>query len=84
MDNGNFNVGKKTPPPNFSEPIVEGLARTCGAMSQQRGDSGRGNYSVPQEFLQLVGCRQSKARLERYDRTRSSNKDASVRSEDGH
>jgi hypothetical protein len=65
VDNGNFNVGNKTQPPNSSKPIVEGLARTCGAMSQQRGDSGRGNYSVPQEFLQLVGCRESKARLER-------------------
>jgi hypothetical protein len=29
--------------------------RVYGAMSLQRGDSGRGNYSVPQEFLQLVG-----------------------------
>jgi len=33
-----------------------------GAMSLQRGDSGRGNYSVPQELLQLVGCRDLKAR----------------------
>ena len=28
----------------------------CGAMAQQRGDSG--NYSAPQELLHLVGCRE--------------------------
>ena len=28
----------------------------CGAMAQQRGESG--NYSVPQELLHLVGCRE--------------------------
>jgi hypothetical protein len=32
----------------------------CGAMSQQCGDSG--NYSTPQKFVQLVGCRDPKAR----------------------
>ena len=30
----------------------------CGAMAQQHGDSGRGNQSVPQELLHLVGCRE--------------------------
>jgi hypothetical protein len=30
----------------------------CGAMAQQRGDSGRGNQSAPQELLHLVGCRE--------------------------
>ena len=28
----------------------------CGAMAQQRGDSG--NQSAPQELLHLVGCRE--------------------------
>jgi hypothetical protein len=36
--------------------------RVCGAMSQQHGDSGRGNESVPQKFVQLVGCRDPKAK----------------------
>jgi hypothetical protein len=31
-------------------------------MSQQHGDSGRGNESVPQKFVQLVGCRDPKAK----------------------
>lgn len=31
----------------------------CGAMSQQCGDSG--NYSTPQKFVRLVGCRDAKA-----------------------
>jgi len=31
-----------------------------GAMAQQCGDSG--NYSTPQKFVQLVGCRDPKAR----------------------
>jgi hypothetical protein len=33
----------------------------CGAMSQQRGDIGRGNQSAPQKFVQLVGFRDPKA-----------------------
>jgi len=38
----------------------------CGAMSQQGGDSG--NYSTPQKFVQLVGCRDPKARSEPWVR----------------
>jgi len=34
----------------------------CGAMSQQYGDSNRGNESAPQKFVQLVGCRDPKTR----------------------
>ena len=34
--------------------------RICGAMSQQRGDSGN-NQSAPQKFVQLVGFRDPKA-----------------------
>jgi hypothetical protein len=36
------------------------------AMSQQCGDSG--NYSTPQKFVQLVGCRDPKARAEPWVR----------------
>jgi hypothetical protein len=34
--------------------------RHCGAMSQQRGNSGM--LSTPQKFVRLVGCRDAKAR----------------------
>jgi hypothetical protein len=37
-------------------------------MSLQRGDSGRGNESVPQEFLRLVGCRDPNVRPEPWVR----------------
>jgi hypothetical protein len=43
----------------------------CGAMSQQRGDGGRGIESAPQKFVQLVGCRDSKARPEVWVRPHS-------------
>jgi hypothetical protein len=36
--------------------------RICVAMTQQSGDSGRGNQSEPQKFLQLVGYRDPNAR----------------------
>ncbi len=44
--------------------------RICGAMSLQRGDSGRGNESVPQKFIQLVGCRDPKGSPEPWVRPR--------------
>ena len=37
----------------------------CGAMSQQYGDSNRGNESAPQKLVQLVGCRDPKARSDK-------------------
>ena len=40
----------------------------CGAMSQQYGDSYRGNESAPQKLVQLVGCREPKARSEPWVR----------------
>ena len=40
----------------------------CGAMSQQYGDSNRGNESAPQKFVQLVGCREPKTRSEPWVR----------------
>ena len=35
----------------------------CGAMSEQRDDGSA--YSVPQKFVQLIGCRDSRAPLKR-------------------
>ena len=35
--------------------------RNCGAMSQQCGDSGRGNEQVPQKLVHLVGYRDPNA-----------------------
>ena len=40
----------------------------CGAMSQQRGDSG--NVSAPQKLVHLVGCRDPKTRPEPWVRPR--------------
>ena len=42
----------------------------CGAMSQQRGASGRGHESVPQKLVHLVGHRDPKARTEPWVRPR--------------
>jgi hypothetical protein len=76
---GNIDVGNKIPTRKPGTPIVErsagGAAKTSGAkisgaMSQQRGDSGRGNESAPQKFVQLVGCRDPKARPEPWVRPR--------------
>jgi len=36
----------------------------CGEMSEQHGQSGRGNESVPQKFVHLVGCHNLSARSE--------------------
>jgi hypothetical protein len=60
VGNGNIDVGKKTATPKPGHPKS---ARTgiCGAMTQQRCDSGRGNESAPQKFVQLVGYRDPKS-----------------------
>jgi hypothetical protein len=76
---GNIEVGNKTPARHLGRPMnarTDGDLRieapntdrmkrpvTCRAMSQQCGDSG--NYSTPQKFVQLVGCRDAKAGAER-------------------
>jgi hypothetical protein len=44
--------------------------RPSAAMAQQCGDSGRGNESAPQKFLQLVGYRDPHARHEPWVRPR--------------
>lgn len=43
-------------------PSKRAEARKCGAMSEQSADSGRGNESVPQKLVQLVGYRDPNAR----------------------
>jgi hypothetical protein len=45
-----------------SNPQKTELPRVCGAMTQQCGDSGRGNDQTPQKFVHLVGCRDPNAR----------------------
>jgi hypothetical protein len=54
----------KQNPPKTERPGI------CGAMTQQGGDSGRGNQSAPQKFVQLVGCRDPKVRPEPWVRPR--------------
>ena len=79
---GNIDVGNKNPARNLARPMTartDGELRieapntvrmkrsaNCGAMSQQCGDSG--NYSTPQKFVQLVGCREPKAGAEPWVR----------------
>jgi hypothetical protein len=47
------------------DPLQNSLKRNragkCGAMSEQSADSGRGNESVPQKLVHLVGYRDPKA-----------------------
>ena len=44
--------------------------RVCGAMTQQCGDSGRGNESAPQKFVHLVGYRDPTTRPQTWVRPR--------------
>ena len=72
MGNGNIDVGTKTPAPKSNgpsalrtfetKPLSKERPRISVAMAQQSGDFGRGNQSAPQKLLQLVGCRDPKAR----------------------
>jgi hypothetical protein len=62
---GELRIDGRNPPKNERPGI-------CGAMSLQYGDSGRGNESAPQKLLQLVGCRELKARTEPWVRPRAS------------
>jgi hypothetical protein len=52
--------GSSEPP--IDKPLQTGTIGICGAMSLQGGDSGRGNESVPQKLVHLVGCRDPKVR----------------------
>ena len=59
MGNDNIGVGKKSATPKSGQP-KSARSGICGAMTQQRCDSGRGNESAPQKFVQLVGYRDPK------------------------
>lgn len=68
-------TGAKTAKPALSEPAParvdprkRDLLKPVGAMSQQCSDSG--TYSVPQEFVHLVGCCDPKAQPSRSGRLR--------------
>jgi len=56
VDNLSKPAGTSAP----SEPSPSAKEGHCGAMSQQRGDSGA--VSTPQKFVRLVGCHDVKAR----------------------
>ena len=47
-----------------SNPRKAERPRICGAMTEQCGDSGRGNDQTPQKFVRLVGYRDPNARPE--------------------
>jgi hypothetical protein len=52
----------------IDKPLQTATMSVCGAMSLQGGDNGRGNESVPQKFVHLVGCRDPKVRPEPWVR----------------
>jgi len=54
--------------PRIDKPLQTGTISICGAMSLQGGQSGRGNESVPQKLVQLVGCRDPNVRTEPWVR----------------
>jgi hypothetical protein len=54
--------------PAATNRLTKARPGVCGAMAQQGGDFGRGNQSAPQKLLQLVGCRDPKARPELWVR----------------
>ena len=85
MGNGDFDVGNKNPTRKPDRPVERISAsdlridrsnpakrerpKVCGSMVQQSCDSG--NQSAPQKFVQLVGCRDPKARPEPWVRPRA-------------
>jgi hypothetical protein len=72
VGDGNFDAGSQTPARKTiglsalgigePKPLSKERPGICVAMAQQSGDFGRGNQSAPQKLLQLVGCREPKAR----------------------
>ena len=60
MGHRNADVGNETAQGKPGQPKTE-PPKFSSAMTQQCGDSG--HYSAPQKLLQLVGCRETKARL---------------------
>lgn len=75
MGSDNIDAGNQTAPrpagdatsgPRGEKSVKKMPVRICGAMSQQRGDSG--HESAPQKLLQLVGYRDPKARPDAWIR----------------
>ena len=74
MGSGNTDIGNRSgfrkagrssvKGPTVAAPNSASMNRPAitGAMSQQCGDNG--NFSTPQKFVHLVGCRDAKARPE--------------------
>jgi hypothetical protein len=62
------NDGSSAPRIDRSNPQPTERPRICGAMTEQCGDSGRGNDQTPQKFVRLVGCRDPNARPETWVR----------------
>jgi hypothetical protein len=60
--------GSAVPGMDSSNSLKSERPGICGAMSQQRGDSG--NVSAPQKLVHLVGCRDPKTRREPWVRPR--------------
>src|SRR5438876_10188413 len=52
----------------IDKPLQTGTISICGAMPLQRGDSGRGNESVPQKLVHLAGCHDPNVRPELWVR----------------
>jgi hypothetical protein len=50
-------IDNQNPSQDLSRP---NRPKISGAMTQQCGDSGRGNQSTPQKLVHLVGCREPK------------------------
>ncbi len=61
--------GNDTSPAQLDAQKIE-RPRICGAMTQQCGDSGRGNDYAPQKFVRLVGYRDPSPRPESWVRPR--------------
>jgi hypothetical protein len=80
VGDGSIDVGNKVRNHKPGLAVVESPAKTdgpsalrpriCRATLQQGADSGRGTQSAPQKFVQLVGCRDPKARPEPGGRAR--------------
>lgn len=74
MGNGNLEVGNETPTRKSGQPTMTSARsgspdqridsppnteHPCGAMSQQAHEF-PGNFSTPQKFVRLVGCRETR------------------------
>jgi hypothetical protein len=72
VNSENCNVSPELRIGTREDVLKTGRSRISAAMSEQCGDIGRGNQSTPQKFVQLVGCRDSKAPPKPWIRPRPS------------